>query len=169
MKIIRCTQKVLKLFNIPISNDVKIDHPLAEWYCNLIWIERKKCLLFTHANSLYSFLVVDFRKSDTKNLDHIFQSHFRESLEYLHLSKSAINNLLPQINGIKLTKTINKRILGSMNDLKYQYQVNIAHIGGLKYCDMDEMIYIVNTNPMSMIKYGSGNELMLELLNTITT
>ena len=169
MKIIRCTQKALKLFDIPISNDVEIDHPLAEWYCNLIWIERKKCLLFTHGNTLFSFLVVDFRKGDTKNLDYIFQSHFRRSLKNLPPSKSTIDNLLSQIEGLKVTKTISKKVLGSMNDLGYQYQVNIAHIGGLKYCDMDEMVYIVNTNPMSMIKYKSGNKLMLKLLNTITS
>jgi hypothetical protein len=154
---------------MPIIADVEIDHPLAEWYCNLVWIERKKCLLFTHANTLYSFLVVDFRKGDTNNLDDIFQSHFRKSLKYLHMPNSIIDTFLPHIEGLKLAKTIDKRILGSMNDLGYQYQVNIAHIGGLKNCDMDEMIYIVNTTPMSMIKYKNGNNLMLELIHKITT
>ena len=167
MKIIRCTQKALKLLNMPISKDAEIDNPLAEWYCNLLWIERKKCLLFTHEKTLFSFLVVDFRKGDVKNLDTIVQNHLRKALENLPVSNNKINRFMHQTEGFILTKTASKRILGSMNDYAYQYMVNIAHHGGLDNCDINEMIYQVNTNPMSMISYKSGNKLMLELLKSL--
>src|SRR3972149_2635576 len=35
-----------------------------EWYLNLLWIERGKCLLLTHAGTLFRVFVADVRKAD---------------------------------------------------------------------------------------------------------
>ena len=55
--VVRCTKKMLDLLGgrsvtldeLPPTND--------DWYLNLVWIERQKCLLLTHSGTLFS----DFR------------------------------------------------------------------------------------------------------------
>ena len=62
--ILPCTAKMLILLgarpaalpDIPPSND--------DWYLNLLWIDRRKCLLLTHAGTLFPVFVPDIRKAD---------------------------------------------------------------------------------------------------------
>ena len=52
--IVRCTKKTLDLLgnrNIALSEPDPSDD---DWYLNLIWIERQKCLLPTHSGTLFS-------------------------------------------------------------------------------------------------------------------
>lgn len=60
MRILYCTQKLLKELNVlPLSDpgEVSSSEGLGNWYANLLRIERRKCLLFTNEKTLYSFLV----------------------------------------------------------------------------------------------------------------
>jgi len=47
-----------------------VDEPAGEddWYANLLWIERRKCLLLTHAGTLFPVFVADVRKRDVTDL-----------------------------------------------------------------------------------------------------
>ena len=58
--IVRCTARLLKLLTPIEVSDV----PSApdEWYANLVWIDRRKCLLLLHADTLFSVFVADVRK-----------------------------------------------------------------------------------------------------------
>ena len=37
-----------------------------DWYVNLLWLDRQKCLLLTHAGTLFSVLVAGVRKADLR-------------------------------------------------------------------------------------------------------
>lgn len=72
MRIIHCTQKILKELDVPLVEPDKITHPaegLGNWYCNLIRIDKRKCLLFTNGKSLYSFLIPNVLKANLKNIE----------------------------------------------------------------------------------------------------
>ena len=36
-----------------------------DWYLNLVWVDRRKCLLITHAATLFSIFAADVRTSDS--------------------------------------------------------------------------------------------------------
>ena len=63
---IRCTQRLLKamrirprqLADVPVSED--------DWYANLLWFNRRKCLLLTHAGTLFSVCVQGIRQPDLR-------------------------------------------------------------------------------------------------------
>lgn len=63
---LRCTQKLAKLLGTKASKLAEPSEPAetSDWYANLLWIERKKCILFAHAETLFCFLVTDVRKAD---------------------------------------------------------------------------------------------------------
>jgi hypothetical protein len=46
-----------------------------DWYANLLWVERQKCLLFTHAGTLFSVFVAGVRKADLRPRALPGQSH----------------------------------------------------------------------------------------------
>jgi hypothetical protein len=55
--ILRCTKKLLSVIGpVPISETT----PDAEdWYANLLWFDRRKCLLLTHVGTLFTILEAD--------------------------------------------------------------------------------------------------------------
>jgi hypothetical protein len=66
--VVRCTRKMLELLGrrsvtlseLPPSDD--------DWYLNLVWIERQKCLPLTHTGTLFSVLRVGVRVADLRPL-----------------------------------------------------------------------------------------------------
>lgn len=41
-----------------------MDFVLLGWYDNLLWLDRRKCVLLTHAGTLFPVFVADVRKRD---------------------------------------------------------------------------------------------------------
>ena len=59
--IIRCTAKVLKLLGgRPVAD---IEPGDDDWYLNLLWFGRRKCLLLVHASTLFPVFTADVRTS----------------------------------------------------------------------------------------------------------
>ena len=62
--IVRCTAKLLNLLGkqtlvvAPPSDD--------DWYANLLWLDRRKCLLITHAGTLFPLFIVAVRAADLR-------------------------------------------------------------------------------------------------------
>ena len=80
---IRCTQKLLA----QIGPEKRIDEAASpespwDWYANLLWIERRKCVLFTNAGTLYCFLSPDVRAKEIRSLPALFRSHLCDNLTY---------------------------------------------------------------------------------------
>jgi hypothetical protein len=66
--VVRCTKKMLDLLGgrkltlreLPPSDD--------DWYLNLVWIERQKCLLLTHTGTLFTVFRVGVHVADLRSL-----------------------------------------------------------------------------------------------------
>ena len=52
---LRCTKKLLDKMERP--KIIQAEAEGDDWYANLFRIGRKQCIIFTHAESLYSFIV----------------------------------------------------------------------------------------------------------------
>lgn len=159
--ILRCTAKLLKLVGEKPVADAG-DGP--EWYGNLIWIERRKCLLFTHAETLFSFMVSDVRRADIAPLEPFVLGRIRHEL--------ASEGLRPEPFGVGrdadmvVARTNDRGVLGSMNDLAFQCQHAAASDGGLEHLDMREWNRQLHRTPMGARKYGFPIDLARELDRT---
>jgi Domain of unknown function (DUF6933) len=66
--VVRCTKKrldllggrSLRLSELPPTDD--------DWYLNLLWIDRQKCILLTHTGTLFSLFRAGIRSSDLRPL-----------------------------------------------------------------------------------------------------
>ena len=54
---LRCTGKVLALLRVSTPATAVVETSEEDWYANLVWVDRRKCLLVTHAGTLFSVFV----------------------------------------------------------------------------------------------------------------
>ncbi len=74
--IVRCTARLLKL----LAPGELADVPPApdDWYANLIWIDRRKCLLVVHADTLFPIFVANVRKAQPAKLRPVHRRYRRD-------------------------------------------------------------------------------------------
>lgn len=65
--IVRCTAKARTLLGVRELAEVEPSDD--DWYLNLLWFDRRKCLLLAHVGTLFPVFVADVRKADLTPLD----------------------------------------------------------------------------------------------------
>ena len=166
MRLIHCTRKLLKeLGNPPLVTVLpESTDGLGNWYCNIIRIDRKKCLLFTNEKSLYSFLVPNVLKKNIRNIEEEFLVNLSFNLQAEGFSLEVISRVMGEYQEIGFAKTASKRILGSMNQLAFEYEVLIEMKEGLENIKILEMNHTINRTILSGIKCLHPIEALREVL-----
>lgn len=64
--IVRCTGKLLNLLGK--HSVALVDAPATsdDWYANLLWVDRRKCLLIVHGGTLFALFAADVRVGDLR-------------------------------------------------------------------------------------------------------
>jgi len=136
-----------------------------EWYCNLIVIHRRKCLLFTHSASLFSFLIAGVRQADVRNFGDLFRSHAASALAAEGIATSQIGYLL-DAGPDQIAKAENRSVLGSMNDLARLCKFHAENVGSFEWLNIDEINSEMNITPMSYIGMESAARMLKKLLKS---
>ena len=55
--ILRCTRRLLAVIGPTLVGEPAPAPDAEDWYANLVWFDRRKCLLLTHAATLFSIFV----------------------------------------------------------------------------------------------------------------
>ena len=152
MATLRCTKKLLSELKRKPSEETQRTDEFGCWHANLLRIDRRKCVLFTHDKTLYTFFVPGLTKPHFQNFDEIFRQNLFKRLMSENLPQKHIEIFLDDIRKIEITKTNNRSVLGSMNDLTFQLKYQIADEGGLPDADISKLNHDLNRIPMSAIK-----------------
>ncbi len=113
--IVRCTAKTLKLLGGEPSTLPVLDPTDDDWYVNLLWFDRRKCLLCTHASTVFSVLLPDVRKADLEPIGPALVEAIMLALDAERLPHDALGDLDPV--DVVVTTTASRRVLGHMNDV----------------------------------------------------
>jgi hypothetical protein len=141
MQLIRCTQKLLKELKIkPTEKSPK-------------FVDRRKCVLFTNDQSLYSFFVPGLKKPEFVHFDEVFRQNLFKCLLNERFSQDQIEKVLAEYRKIKFAKTKNRSVLGSMNDLAFQVKYRIEASGGLNYFEPIALNQSLNRIPLKAMDY----------------
>ncbi len=129
--ILRCTKKLLSVIGpVPVSEPT----PDAEdWYANRLWFDRRKCLLLTHAGTLFKILVADISVSDLRSIGPFIAALIKRELLSEGLPPDTFG---PRMEEVVYAKTIARSVLGCMNDMAYMCEVAIADSGSLRHTDL---------------------------------
>ncbi len=152
MATLRCTKKLLSELRRKPSDGTQCADELGSWHANLLRIDRRKCVLFTHDKTLYTFFVAGLTKPQFQIFDEVFRQNLFRSLVSENLPQKHIEIFLDDIRKIEITKTNNRSVLGSMNDLTFQLKYQIADEGGIEITDIPKLIHDLNRIPMSAIE-----------------
>jgi len=167
MAIIGCTKKLLTELKEKPSESKQIPSELNSWHANMFRVDRRKCVLFTHDKTLYSLFIPGLLKTHFQNIMEVFRQRLFKSLLLENLPQKHIELLLEDISEIEITKTNNRSVLGSMNDLSFQLKYVIAHDGGLMNTDIMELNHNLNRIPMSAIIEAYSIDALKNLLKNI--
>jgi hypothetical protein len=67
LMILRCTRKLLRLLGTEPAAEPEPVPGAEDWYGNLVWFDRRKCLLLTHAGTLFSVFEADVRAAGLRD------------------------------------------------------------------------------------------------------
>jgi len=104
MAILRCTKKLLSELKLKPSDSMQQPNELSSWHANLLRIDRRKCVLFTHDTTLYSFFVPGLKKSDFKNIREVFRQNLFKSLMAENLPQNTSKFFLMIFGKLKFPK-----------------------------------------------------------------
>jgi len=164
MGIIRCTAKLLTELKIKPTNGSSQSSAWCDWHANLLWVCRKKCVLFTNNQTLYSFFLPSMKKPILKNFEEVFRLGLFKSLMTEGFAEPQVEHVLREHQHIVIARTNSRSILGSMNDLAFQIKSMIYAAGGLANADLSEINRQLNRIPMSAINYKVSIDELKRLL-----
>jgi len=162
MTIVRCTQKLvaeLRVTTGPPAGDNE-----AGWLAMLLHIERRKCVLSTHDETLFSFLFCGLTRPDFEHLGHVFGQGMFKALLPSGFEQEQIERMLDTTLEILFAKTNNRSVLGSMNDMKQMLEWTIRSRGGLAATDPVDLQRLLNKTPFTAIGYDRPIDQMGQLL-----
>lgn len=130
---LRCTAKMLALLGVRTTTLAAVPPSDDDWYLNLLWIERRKCLLLAHAGTLFPVFVADIRKADITPIEPYVVNLVEEQLRSESLPLDTLGSLDP--DRVSLAKTASRSILGIMNDAAIHARYRIEAMGGIDRSD----------------------------------
>lgn len=134
-----------------------------EWHCNLLLIQRRKCLLFTHSVTLFSFLIPGVRPLDLRRFGLQFRSQATYTLMAEGITRSQLSYLLDD-GPDRIAKASNRSILGSMNDLARLCKYRVDYADNPSSLNIDELNHDLNMPPMSYIGMNSATVALKNIL-----
>lgn len=142
--ILRCTAKLLAVVGPPDPEADRLRPSGDDWYANLVWIERRKCLLVTHASTLLSVFAPDVRAGGLRPPGRFVVPLIAAELAAEGLDPHSLGPLDPA--RVMIAKTADRRVLGCMNDLAITCQAAANADGGLARLDVADLHYRLHRN-----------------------
>ena len=141
--IVRCTARLLNL----LASGELADVPPApdDWYANLIWIDRRKCLLVVHADTLFPIFVADVRKPQLANFGQYIAGTVATSLADEELAPDCLGPLDPA--QVRAARTASRSVLGVMNDMASMSQRIAEQAGGISSLDVEDLNAFLRRTP----------------------
>ncbi len=133
--VLRCTAKVLSFLGSPDLVDAETsDH---DWYANLLWLDRRRCLLLAHAGTLFSVFVPAVHKADLQPVQASIIAYIQTELRAEGLPLDRFGVL--EERSVRLAKTASRIVLGYMYEMGRFCEYAVADSGGLKHCDFQAL------------------------------
>ncbi len=133
--LLRCTRGFLKLVGDRVGTLVEAESGIDDWYANAFVVERRKCLLLVHADTLLSVLDTDVRVAQLDDLGLYVATLVVDALASEGLAGTTLGPVDP--SGVLVARTASRSVLGHMNEMTVEAQHLIAQEGGLRHTDLD--------------------------------
>jgi hypothetical protein len=134
--VLRCTRRVLELLGGRALTLTDLPSADEDWYANLLWLDRQKCLLLTHAGTLFSVFKARVRAADLRPIGPFVVKAIQAELRSESLPPNILGELDP--DAVRLAKTASRSTLGFMNEMAVHLRYQVAD-AGLNHCDINAL------------------------------
>jgi len=147
----RLTHKYAKDCQIStLSQPQAINHPLDDWFIDIIRINRKKIAIATHAQSTFTLFIPYAEVGGAKEIPENIGILLKIFLQNHGLSEWSKQVEILFSEPITFCKTVDKKILGHMNDFKWCAASYIDDSPGcLHPIDWNQVANRINTMPVN--------------------
>jgi hypothetical protein len=149
--ILRCTRKLLTVIGPKLVAERAPAPDAEDWYANLLWFDRRKCLLLTHAGTLFSVFEADVRAADLRDTHRLVTGLIARELAREGLPSVTFGLLDEQ--ELIVAKTADRSILGCMNDMALLCEHEIAKSGGPRQAELADLNQPLRRNINSARRY----------------
>ena len=87
------------------------------WHCNIIDFGKIYAILLTNDKTLYSFYLFGLEKNDFKDFNQIIKQNIFKTMIGLGFEQKKFEVILESLENIKFSKTDNRGVLASMNQM----------------------------------------------------
>jgi hypothetical protein len=161
--ILRCTRKALQLLGAQASPVADPPPSDDDWYLNLLWIDRRKCLLLAHAGTLFPIFLADVRAPGLRPVGSYVVGHIEAELMSEGLPRECLGRLDP--DALTIAKTASRSVLGFMNEMAFFVEHVVADAGGLTRCDPHLLSRDLRRRLYSRDGYATPLELVAQRLS----
>lgn len=131
--VLRCTKRLLALLGSEAVTLTDLPPADDDWYGNLLWLDRRTCLLLTHAGTLFSIFRAGIRKHALHPIGPYIVNAVETELRAENLPLDTFGPLHP--DDLRLAKTASRSTLGFMNDMALHLRYQVADAGGVDRCE----------------------------------
>jgi len=107
MQLIGCTKKLQKEMGLGVKDLAAFepdDSGLGPWTANLIFVNKRKCILFVNDKTLFNFLVPDVPRKQIRELDRMFRNWLPCVLAEESFTEAQIAKILSEYQEIGYSK-----------------------------------------------------------------
>ncbi|NOQ30024.1 MAG: hypothetical protein GQ570_02750 [Helicobacteraceae bacterium] len=137
---------------------------IDNYHCNLLKFSRYNCVLITNDKTLFSFFIFGLKSNDFKDFKETISQPIFKILMELGFSQSQFEKVLDSLENIQYSKTSNRSVISSMNDMKKFIEMDLYE--GESIFDINKRI---NHIPYKINGYKKSMELFKELLSDSDT
>lgn len=156
--ILRCTGKLLKVLRARPQELLDAPPSPQDWYANLLYVGGRKCVLVTHAGTLFSLFLPDVLAADLRPAGAILVPALHAELAREGLPGDTFGRL--DASSVQVAKTADRRVLGCMNDLASRCEWEVEHAGGLANVDLATLQHGLQRNPSGARGYSFAIDLV---------
>jgi hypothetical protein len=135
--VVRCTKKMLGLLGVRSTTLSELPPSDDDWYLNLVWIDRQKCLLLTHAGTLFSVFRIGVHVADLRPPGNYLVEAIEAELRAEGLPADTLSALEP--DSVQLAKTASRSTLGFMTEMAFELGSIIADKRGRRRSDINDL------------------------------
>ncbi len=158
--IVRITSKLGTKIGVTPSMVIPADpNPFADWTAHLFYADRTQYIMITNTLSLYSMVMPGTGITTGSMFLHKVTNYMFEFLHDDGLRFLYERLISPAMVHVSFSKTLNRSITGSMNDLVHQAKAYIIN----DYISPLDVSFKLNDMPLSYIKYDSPRDVFTKL------
>lgn len=130
-----------------------------DWYANLLVLDRRKCLLLTHVDTLFTIFEPDVRTPALRSTHRLVTELIERELLAEALPPDTFGEL--GTDELVIAKTANRSVLGCMNDMALVCELAVADAGGLRHLDVASLNHRLHRHINSARGYEQPIDLVI--------